>query len=146
MGLGLHDQGGKAGITEHIQPVLYLRWSKKNDLMSCAADNNAYVISFNETLKKWKGSLVNISGSNLRALSCCDWSHDGERFAIGSGTGDVFVGFFDKVNNQWDTVPITGKEFANLSWPEYNFVSEISPFRADFGGELDRRGAHGDKD
>lgn len=96
--------------------------------MSCGADNNAYVISFNATLKKWKANLVNISGTSLRALSCCDWSFDGERLAIGSGTGDVYVGFFDQKNNQWDTVPITGSLIAEVSWSEYYIVSQIPSF------------------
>lgn len=91
---------------QHTQHITALKWSTKNELLSASADNNSFVITFNQTTKKWKGSLVNISGSGLRALSTCDWSNNGERFAIGSGTGDVHIGYFDKDNNQWDTIPI----------------------------------------
>lgn len=87
-----------------------LKWNFKNELLSCAADNNAFVIGFDASLSKWKSTLVNISGTSLRALGACDWSKNGDRFAIGGGTGEVYVGFFDKVNNQWDTVPITGSQ------------------------------------
>lgn len=84
--------------------------------MSCAADNNAYVISINPATKKWKGSLVNISGTSLRSLSVCDWNKEGDRFAIGGGTGDVYIGYFDQSNNQWDTIPITGSLSLIQSW------------------------------
>jgi len=94
-------------LTDHIQPVLFIKWSSKNELLSCGGDNNAYVISFNPTTKKWKGSLVNITGKALRALGTCDWSSDGTRFAIGGGTGDVYIGFYNDDKSQWDTNPIT---------------------------------------
>lgn len=138
MDSGGHNQGCNEVFRKHIQPILFLKWSKKNELMSCGADNNCYVISFNSTLKKWKGSLVNISGTSLRAMTCCDWSHDGEKLAIGSGTGDVHVGYFDAVNNQWDTVPITGRFNLRVSWPKYYFVSEIPSQRAHSSGQFYR--------
>lgn len=84
-----------------------MKWNSKNVLLSCGADINAYVISFNQQTKKWKGSLVNIPGNGLRALTCCDWSKDGDRFAIGGGTGELYIGYFYQEKNQWDTCPVS---------------------------------------
>ena len=94
-------------FTQHIQSILHLKWSNKNDLLSCSGDNNGYVISLDASSKKWKSSLINISGHSLRALCAGDWNKAGDRFAIAGGRGDVYIGYYSTENNQWDTVPIT---------------------------------------
>lgn len=102
-------------LTEHILPVLALKWSSKNELLTCGADINSYVFSYNQQLKKWKGGLINITGNSMRALTACDWNKEGDRLAIGAGTGFIYVGYFNTTSNQWDTIPISGRKVANSS-------------------------------
>jgi WD40 repeat protein len=106
-------------LTEHILPVLALKWSKKNELLTCGADINSYVFAYNAQAKKWKGGLINITGNGMRALTACDWNNEGDRLAIGSGTGYIYVGYFNTANNQWDTIPIQGRLKNKTSWLEY---------------------------
>jgi len=114
-------------LTEHILPVLALRWSNKNELLTCGADINSYVFSYNAQLKKWKGGLINITGNGLRALTACDWNKEGDRLAIGAGTGYMYVGYFNTTTNQWDTIPIQGRLGSQGSGFEYHHKHQVQP-------------------
>jgi len=70
---------------------------KSNSILTAAQDRNAYV--WNLEGNEWKPALVLLKIN--RAATCCRWSADENKFAVGSGGKVVSVCFFDKENNWW---------------------------------------------
>jgi actin related protein 2/3 complex subunit 1A/1B len=74
-------------------------------LLTASQDRNAYVWNLAEEEQKgkkvweWKPTLVILRFN--RAATCCRWSKDENKFAIGSGAKVIAVCHFDKDNNWW---------------------------------------------
>lgn len=87
-------------LGEHTQRVMAIDWAPKtNRILTCAADRNAYVWTYEDNV--WKPVLVILRID--RAATCCKWSPNENKFAVGSGQKLVAVCFFDPENNWWSS-------------------------------------------
>nr|WAQ15584.1 ARPC1B [Halisarca dujardinii] len=90
-------------LTEHSQRVLGIDWApKSNQLVTCGADRNAYVWTFDpkEGAKgSWKPSLVILRIN--RAATCVKWSPLENKFAVGCGDRCISICYFDVDNDWW---------------------------------------------
>ncbi|XP_014663535.1 PREDICTED: actin-related protein 2/3 complex subunit 1A-like [Priapulus caudatus] len=85
-------------LTEHEQRVTSIDWAhSSNRLVTCGADRNAYVWSFNGS--KWKPTLVILRIN--RAATCVKWSPLENKFAVGSGARLISVCYFEQENDWW---------------------------------------------
>jgi len=86
-------------LSEHTQRVTGIDWgAKTNQIVTCAADCNAYVWT-KQSDGKWKPALVVLRMS--RAATCVKWSPMENKFAVGSGARLVAVCYYDKENDWW---------------------------------------------
>jgi len=86
-------------LAEHTQRVTGIDWGTKTDqIVTCAADCNAYVWTKQKD-GKWKPALVVLRMS--RAATCVKWSPLENKFAVGSGARLVAVCYYDKENDWW---------------------------------------------
>jgi actin related protein 2/3 complex subunit 1A/1B len=97
-----HFSGGKwtltDTLTDHSQRVTGIDWgAKTNQLVTCAADCNAYV--WKKEGSKWTPALVVLRIS--RGATCVKWSPLEDKFAVGSGARLVAVCYYDKENDWW---------------------------------------------
>lgn len=51
---------------------------------------------------KWISNLI-VMTNQYRSLMCADWAPDGSFFALAGGNLSIYIGFFDKANNHYDT-------------------------------------------
>ena len=82
-----------------------------------------------------KPELVMVQGNN-RALLCGEWSSSGSKFAFGTASHKTFVCSFDKENNWWSAIKITGYKSSVLSVafdPSENWLASGS---ADFSFKI----------
>jgi len=93
-------------LQEHTKQVMGIDWAPKSNLILTASqDRNAYVWNLAEEevkgkkVMEWKPTLVILRFN--RAATCCKWSKDENKFAIGAGAKVVAVCHFDKDNNWW---------------------------------------------
>lgn len=85
-------------LAEHDLLVSGIDWSgATNKIVTCSHDRNAFVWTFAEG--EWKPSLV-ILRINRAALTV-KWSHDGQKFAVGSGAKCVPVCHYEEENDWW---------------------------------------------
>jgi actin related protein 2/3 complex subunit 1A/1B len=85
-------------LTDHSQRVTGLDWgAKTNQLVTCAADCNAYV--WKKEGGKWTPALVVLRIS--RGATCVQWSPLEDKFAVGSGARCIAVCYYDKENDWW---------------------------------------------
>jgi actin related protein 2/3 complex, subunit 1A/1B len=85
-----------------------LDWAPKtNRIVSTSQDRNAYVWEFSKEEDVWKPTLVLLKIS--RAALCCKWSPSENKFAVGSGTKQASVCYYDESNNWWVANPIKNK-------------------------------------
>jgi actin related protein 2/3 complex subunit 1A/1B len=86
-------------LTEHVQQVMDIDWApKRNSLLTCGADRNAYVWT-QQADGKWKPTLVILRID--RAAVCCKWSPNENKFAVGSGSKVVCICYFEKDHDWW---------------------------------------------
>lgn len=86
-------------LSEHSQRVTGIDWAaKSNQIVTCAADCNAYVWTKGSN-GKWSQVLVVLRIN--RAAACVKWSPQENKFAVGSGAKLVAVCYYDKENNWW---------------------------------------------
>eukprot|EP01059_Diplonema_ambulator_P015158 TRINITY_DN26265_c0_g1_i1.p1 TRINITY_DN26265_c0_g1~~TRINITY_DN26265_c0_g1_i1.p1 ORF type:complete len:372 (+),score=86.48 TRINITY_DN26265_c0_g1_i1:46-1161(+) len=88
-------------LEAHDMTVLDINWgSKTNNIVSCSEDLTAYVWQFIDG--KWKAELVvmDSKGCSYAGLRV-KWSPAEKKFAIGTGSGRVFVCYFDSTNSWW---------------------------------------------
>jgi len=86
-------------LTDHSQRVTGIDWGVKTDqLVTCAADCNAYVWT-KQSDGKWKPALVVLRMS--RGATCVKWSPLENKFAVGSAARLVAVCYYDKENDWW---------------------------------------------
>jgi len=89
----------KETLGEHTKRVTGLDWGAKTDqIVTCAADCNAYVWT-KQSDGKWKPALVVLRVN--RAATCVKWSPLENKFAVGSGSRLVAVCYYDKENDWW---------------------------------------------
>lgn len=87
-----------ASLTEHGQQVTGIEWAaNSNRIVTCGADRNAYVWTFEDG--KWKPSLVILRIN--RAATTVKWSPLENKFAVGSSARVISVCYFDEENNWW---------------------------------------------
>eukprot|EP00761_Pharyngomonas_kirbyi_P012039 gb/GECH01012066.1/.p1 GENE.gb/GECH01012066.1/~~gb/GECH01012066.1/.p1 ORF type:complete len:357 (+),score=86.64 gb/GECH01012066.1/:1-1071(+) len=85
-------------LKRHDQVVTAISWAPKtNRILSCAQDRNAYVWNFKDG--EWKPTLVLLRLN--RAATCCAWSCNEEKFAVGSSAKVVSVCYFEEENDWW---------------------------------------------
>lgn len=88
----------KETLSDHAQRVTGVDWApSSNQIVTCAADRNAYVWTLTEG--KWKPALVVLGIT--RAATCVKWSPQGNKFAVGSGNRCVSICYFDSANDWW---------------------------------------------
>jgi len=102
----------KYRLKEHGQAVTALDWAPKtNRIVSTSQDRNAYVWEFKDN--QWKPTLVLLKIS--RAALCCKWSPKENKFAVGSGTKQASVCYYDESNNWWVANQIKNKTIKHKS-------------------------------
>ncbi len=85
-------------LGEHTQRVTGIDWSAvTNQIVTCGEDRNAYVWVHKDGA--WAPTLVILRIN--RAATCVKWSHDGRKFAVGSGSRLVSVCYFEEENDWW---------------------------------------------
>jgi actin related protein 2/3 complex subunit 1A/1B len=85
-------------LTEHDSIVTSIDWCpKRNMLLSCSQDRNAYVWKFENG--QWKPTLVILRIN--RAATYCAWSPNEDKFAVASGSKLVSVCYYEQDNDWW---------------------------------------------
>jgi len=110
-------------LTDHSQRVTGIDWAaKSNQIVTCAADCNAYVWT-KESNGKWTPVLVVLRIN--RAATCVKWSPLENKFAVGSGAKLVALCYYDKDNNWWISKQIKKpirSSVTSLDWHPNNAV------------------------
>ncbi|KAG2381533.1 hypothetical protein C9374_006522 [Naegleria lovaniensis] len=88
-------------LSEHASYITALDWApNSNKLLSCSQDKNCFVWEFHSSENNDKGEwkpipvLIYIS----KSATCCKWSPDESRFAVGSSSKTVSICCYDKEN------------------------------------------------
>lgn len=85
-------------LTEHSSKVLSIDWApESNRIVTCGADKNAYVWSFDGNL--WKPELVVLRIN--KAATCVKWSPNEKKFAVGCGHRCICVCYFEESQCFW---------------------------------------------
>eukprot|EP00118_Oscarella_pearsei_P002041 m.9300 g.9300 ORF g.9300 m.9300 type:complete len:376 (+) comp21255_c0_seq1:95-1222(+) len=87
-------------LKEHGSRVTGIDWAAKtNRLVTCGADRNAYVWTYNKGETKWEPVLVILRIN--RAATCVKWSPEENKFAVGSGARLISICYFEIDQNWW---------------------------------------------
>eukprot|EP00298_Acanthocystis_sp_HF-20_P003191 c13556_g1_i1.p1 GENE.c13556_g1_i1~~c13556_g1_i1.p1 ORF type:complete len:389 (+),score=149.04 c13556_g1_i1:50-1168(+) len=89
-------------LKEHDQLVTAIDWAPKtNRIVTTSHDRNAYVWTYENVhgVWTWKPTLVILRVN--RAATCVRWNAEETKFAVGSGTKQVPVCFFEQEHNWW---------------------------------------------
>lgn len=87
-------------LTEHDQLVTSIHWgAKKNRLVTCSEDRNAYVWTWDQAKGVWHPKLVILRIN--RAAYCARWSANEDKFAVASGAKVVSVCYFEQAHDWW---------------------------------------------
>lgn len=85
-------------LGEHGQNVTGIDWApKSNRIVTCGADRNAYVWTYQEG--KWKPHLVILRIN--RAATCVKWSPEENKFAVGSSARLISVSYYEDEHTWW---------------------------------------------
>lgn len=85
-------------LGEHGQHVTGIDWApKSNRIVTCGADRNAYVWTFEQG--KWKPHLVILRIN--RAATCVKWSPTENKFAVGSSARLISVSYYEEEHTWW---------------------------------------------
>lgn len=119
-------------LRNHTQRVTGMDWAaKSNQLVTCAADRNAYVWTKNGS--EWKPSLVILRIN--RAATIVKWSPKENKFAVGSGARVVSICYFEKENDWWVSKHIKKplrSTVLDVDWHPNNYLIAVgsSDFKA----------------
>jgi len=84
-------------LVEHDHYVTAIDWApKSNKILSCSQDRNAYVWEYSTKTNKWEPTLVLVRIT--KAATCCKWSPNEDKFAVGSAAKMVSVCFYEAAN------------------------------------------------
>ncbi|XP_065826753.1 actin-related protein 2/3 complex subunit 1A-like [Oscarella lobularis] len=87
-------------LKEHGSRVTGVDWgTKTNRLVTCGADRNAYVWTYDQKANKWEPVLVILRIN--RAATCVKWSPEENKFAVGSGARLISICYFEDDQNWW---------------------------------------------
>lgn len=87
-------------LSEHSSKVLGIDWApRSNRLVTCGADKNAYVWSLDARTSQWRPELVVLRIN--RAATCCKWSPNEQKFAIGCGQRCICVCYYEPEQCFW---------------------------------------------
>ena len=85
---------------QHDMNVLSVDWGPKtNRIVSCSEDRTAYV--WTEKKGKWEQELVVLGPACTYAGLVCKWCESEEKFAVGTGSSQTHVCYYDEANNWW---------------------------------------------
>lgn len=85
-------------LRDHKKRVTDVDWNhKKNAILSCAEDRNAYVWNFENG--EWKPTLVVLRVN--RAANCARWTSGGKKFAVGTSAKSVMICNYDEEHDFW---------------------------------------------
>lgn len=85
-------------LTEHSSKVMSIDWApKSNRIVTCGADKNAYVWSYDGRV--WKPELVVLRIN--RAATCVQWSPNEKKFAVGCGHRCICVCYYEPNQCFW---------------------------------------------
>lgn len=85
-------------LSEHTSKVLSIDWAPiSNNIVTCGADKNAYVWSFDG--RTWKPELVVLRIN--RAAVCVKWSPNEKKFAVGCGHRCICVCYYQQDQGFW---------------------------------------------
>ena len=98
-------------LKEHFNVISSLNWHPKtNLLLSASTDRGAIVWEQGKGDKKYEFlpqmGMIKESKANLDAA----WNYRGDKFAIGSSSGHVYIGTYSKANNFWVAHPFSHKK------------------------------------
>lgn len=84
-------------LTDHDHYVTGIDWApKSNKILSCSQDRNAYVWEYSAKESQWKPTLVLLRLT--KAATCCKWSPNEDKFAVGSAAKMISVCFYEEAN------------------------------------------------
>lgn len=90
----------KNKLSAHDLRVTGVDWApNSNRIVTCSADRNAYVWTYDKSDNEWKKTLVLLRTN--RAATCVKWSPNEKKFAVGCGARLVAVCYFDEENDWW---------------------------------------------
>lgn len=85
-------------LNEHSSKVLSIDWApNSNSIVTCGADKNAYVWSYDG--RAWKPELVVLRIN--RAAVCVKWSPNEKKFAVGCGHRCICVCYYQQDQGFW---------------------------------------------
>lgn len=85
-------------LGEHGQHVTGIDWApKSNRIVTCGADRNAYVWTYEQG--KWKPHLVILRIN--RAATSVKWSPEENKFAVGSSARVISVSYYEEEHTWW---------------------------------------------
>jgi actin related protein 2/3 complex subunit 1A/1B len=94
--------------TEHLNPISGLDWHPTTDkLLSCSIDRGAIVWTAGADDKLIPG-LCMIKES--KANTACQWNHRGDKFAVATASGNLFVGTYNADQGFWAALNLSGKK------------------------------------
>jgi len=90
-------------LQSHTLYISSLDWNPKtNKILSCSHDKTAYVWTYKEN--KWESSNV-VASTKLGYLTCC-WNKIGNKFALGTSSNMLLIGYYDEEAKWWTCKPI----------------------------------------
>jgi actin related protein 2/3 complex subunit 1A/1B len=104
-------------LRDHDLLISAVDWCPvSNRIVTCSHDRNAFVWSYDESTSTWKPSLVVLRID--RSALCVKWSPDGQKFAVGAGSKNVAVCYFENSENWWVSKIIKKHKssIVSLSW------------------------------
>ena len=105
-----------ATLKEHEQLVSGIDWSPKKDfIVTCAHDRNAYVWEQSKEEGKWEPQMTILPSNFNRAALCVQWSPKENKFALGGGSKAVAVCYYQEENNWWISKLIRKKHNSSVT-------------------------------
>eukprot|EP00035_Acanthoeca_spectabilis_P033910 m.26052 g.26052 ORF g.26052 m.26052 type:complete len:378 (+) comp6268_c0_seq1:104-1237(+) len=99
-----------ATLDRHTRRVTGIDWSPTtNRIVTVGEDRTAYVWELDRCTAEWRSTLVPIRIN--RAATCVQWSPDGSKFAVGTGSCRVSVAFYYADCDFWGVKQLGAKHF-----------------------------------
>lgn len=94
-------------LKEHYSIVSSLEWhAETNQLLSCSTDRGIIVWNYNPEGKLMPQlCIIKEPKANLDA----SWNHRGDKFCVGTASGQVFTGMYNQENSFWVATALSDK-------------------------------------